>query len=176
MVDERLNAWETLFQLALEILDSAPRAGSMLDEWSFGGGTVLMRRYHHRLSTDIDIFLPDPQLIGHLSPRLNPAVESLTHDYDERSNFLKLYFAQGEIDFVVSGFLTAGPVTTVRIHGRERSPGFWILHRASSGPGASSCSNSYSIRKKRSAKISPLWTCSSTGQASSNVSTPSEKR
>ena len=119
MVDERLNAWEILFQLALEILDSAPRAGTMLRDWSFGGGTVLMRRHRHRLSTDIDIFLPDPQLIGHLSPRLNPAVESLTHDYDERANFLKLYFPQGEIDFVISGFLTADPVTVERIHGRD---------------------------------------------------------
>lgn len=119
MIDERLNAWEILFQRALEILDSAPLAGTMLRDWSFGGGTVLMRRHRHRLSTDIDIFLPDPQLIGHLSPRLNPAVESLTHDYDERANFLKLYFPQGEIDFVVSGFLTADPVTVERIHGRD---------------------------------------------------------
>jgi hypothetical protein len=119
MADERLNAWETLFQRALEILDSAPRAGMMLRDWSFGGGTVLMRRHRHRLSTDIDIFLPDPQLIGHLSPRLNPAVEALTHDYAEQANSLKLYFPQGEIDFVVSGSLTANPVTIERIHGRD---------------------------------------------------------
>lgn len=119
MVDERLNAWKTLFLRALEILDSAPRAGVMLRDWSFGGGTVLMRRHRHRLSTDIDIFIPDPQLIGHLSPRLNPAVEALTSDYDEQSNSLKLYFPQGEIDFVVSGFLTANPVAIERIHGRD---------------------------------------------------------
>lgn len=119
MVDERLNAWEILFQRALEILDRAPRAGTMLREWSFGGGTVLMRRHRHRISTDIDIFLPDPQLIGHLSPRLNPAIESLTSDYDERANSLKMYFPQGEIDFVVSGPLTANPVTVERIQGRD---------------------------------------------------------
>ena len=119
MADERLNAWETLFKCALEILGSAPRAGTMLRDWSFGGGTVLMRRHHHRLSTDIDIFLPDPQLIGHLSPRLNPAVELLTHDYAEHANSLKLYFPQGEIDFVVSGFLTANPVIVERICGRD---------------------------------------------------------
>jgi len=119
MADERLNAWETLFRRALQILDCAPRAGTMLREWSFGGGTVLMRRHRHRLSTGIDIFLPDPQLIGHLSPRLNSAVEALTHDYDEQANFLKLYFPQGEIDFVVSGFLTANPVIVERICGRD---------------------------------------------------------
>ena len=119
MADERLNAWEALFQRALQILDSAPRAGTMLRDWSFGGGTVLMRRHRHRLSTDIDIFIPDPQLIGHLSPRLNPAIESLTSDYDEQANSLKLYFPQGEIDSVVSGFLTANPVAIERIHGRD---------------------------------------------------------
>ena len=119
MVDERLNAWQTLFQRALEILDAAPRAGTMRRDWSFGGGTVLMRAHRHRLSTDIEIFLPDSQLIGHLSPRLNPAVESLTSDYAEQANCLKLYFPQGEIDFAVCGFLTANPVATERIHGRD---------------------------------------------------------
>lgn len=119
MAEERLKSWETLFRIALEILDSARRAGPMACEWSFGGGTVLMRRYRHRVSTDIDIFIPDPQLLGYLSPRLNPSVEALTSDYDEQANFLKLYFPQGEIDFVVSGFLTAEPVVTEHIQGRD---------------------------------------------------------
>ena len=119
MAAKRLNAWQALFRHALAILDSAPRAGSMLREWSFGGGTVLMRRHRHRLITDIDIFLPDRQLLGHLTPRLNPAAEALTHYYVEQANFLKLYFPEGEIDFVVSGFLTAVPVTTERIDGRD---------------------------------------------------------
>lgn len=78
-----------------------------------------MRRYRHRVSTDIDIFIPDPQLLGYLSPRLNPSVEALTSDYDEQANSLKLYFPQGEIDFVVSGFLTDDPVVTERIQGRD---------------------------------------------------------
>lgn len=119
MAEERLRLWETLFQRALEILDSARRAGPMACEWSFGDGTVLMRRYRHRVSTDIDIFIPDPQLLGYLSPRLNPSVEAFTSDYDEQANFLKLYFPQGEIDFVVSGFLTAEPVRTERIRDRD---------------------------------------------------------
>lgn len=119
MAEERLNAWETLFRRALDILDSAHRAGSMVHDWSFGGGTVLMRRYRHRVSTDIDIFVPDPQLLGYLSPRLNPVAESLTADYFEQANFLKLVFPQGEIDFVVSGFLTPDPVVAERVCGRR---------------------------------------------------------
>ena len=42
--------------------------------WTFGGGTVLMRRFRHRFSQDVDIFVPDPQYLGYLDPELNDAV------------------------------------------------------------------------------------------------------
>jgi hypothetical protein len=76
------------------------------DRWSFGGGTVLMRRYRHRFSKDIDIFVPDPQYLGHLSPRLNDEVEAMTAQFNEQANFIKLYFPEGEIDIVAAGALT----------------------------------------------------------------------
>lgn len=114
MAEDRLKAWQTLFARALEILDS----GAIRD-WTFGGGTVLMRRYRHRLSNDIDIFVPDPQSLGYLSPRLNPTAESLTSDYFEHANFLKLYFPEGEIDFVASGALTDQPAAKERILDRD---------------------------------------------------------
>lgn len=116
MAEERVNAWETLLRRALEILDCGigPAAS-----WSLGGGTVLMLRHRHRLSRDIDIFVPDPQLLGYLSPRLNAAAEALTASYVEQANFLKLYFAEGEIDFVVSRYLTAQPVARESVLGRE---------------------------------------------------------
>lgn len=119
MAEKRLKTWEALFRRALDILDSAHRGGSMAREWSFGGGTVLMRRFRHRLSTDIGIFIADPQLLGHLSPRLNPIAEAIAPDYVEQANFLKLYFPEGEIDFVVSGPLTENPVVMERILGRS---------------------------------------------------------
>lgn len=68
MAEDRLKIWEALFQRALVIIDSISGAGVALDDWSFGGGTVLMRRHHHRLSKDIDIFVPDPQYLGYLRP------------------------------------------------------------------------------------------------------------
>lgn len=71
MAEDRLSAWETLFQRALDLIDSVGSAGIILRDWSFGGGTVLMRRYRHRFSKDIDIFVPDPQYLGYLTPRLN---------------------------------------------------------------------------------------------------------
>jgi hypothetical protein len=110
VVDAGLNNWEVLFRRALIVIDSVSRAGVTLDQWSFGGGTVLMRRHAHRLSKDVDIFIDDPQYLPLLTPRLNDAAESLTGDYVEQSNFLKLIFPEGEIDFVVSGTLTMSPV------------------------------------------------------------------
>jgi len=68
-----------------------------------------MRRHHHRFSKDIDIFIPDPQFLGFLSPRLSAKAESMTNHYDEHGNSLKLYFPEGEIDFVAAGPLTYEP-------------------------------------------------------------------
>lgn len=119
MDEERLKTWETLFQRALILIESAVAAGATLGEWSFGGGTVLMRRHHHRLSKDVDIFLGDPQLLGYLSPRLNSTAESLTTDYVEQAGFLKLRFPEGEIDFVVAAPLTPAATVTESIFGRD---------------------------------------------------------
>jgi hypothetical protein len=119
MADERLRAWERLFGHALSILDESVAAGAPESGWSFGGGTVLMRRYHHRVSRDIDIFVPDPQWLGYLTPRLNAKAESLVPEYVEQAGFIKLYFPEGEVDFVVSGPLTNNPTTTETLFGRK---------------------------------------------------------
>src|SRR5262249_800083 len=41
----------------------------VIDEWTFGGGTAMMPQINHRESRDIDIFLPDPQLLPFLDPQ-----------------------------------------------------------------------------------------------------------
>lgn len=119
LTDDRSKIWETLFEHALTIIDSAALAGMVIEGWSFGGGTVLMRRHHHRFSKDIDIFLPDPQYLGYLTPRLNTTAESLTPHYVEQHGFIKLFFPEGEIDFVASGHLTPDPTVTENLLGRD---------------------------------------------------------
>ena len=119
MAEDRLKIWETLFQRALVLIDSAGDAGATLKNWSFGGGTVLMRRHHHRLSKDVDIFVPDPQYLNYLTPRLNDKAESLTTDYVEQAGFLKLRFPEGEIDFVASAPLTKNPTVVETLFGRN---------------------------------------------------------
>jgi len=50
MDPERLNTWEILLRRALLLMDDARSSGIPVDEWTFGGGTVLMRRHRHRCS------------------------------------------------------------------------------------------------------------------------------
>ena len=119
MDEERLKIWETLFQRALKIIDSVAQSGHALEGWSFGGGTVLMRRHRHRFSKDVDIFVPDPQYLGHLTPRLNNEVKILTTHYIEQQGSVKLIFREGEIDFVAAGTLTPKPVEIEVLFGRE---------------------------------------------------------
>lgn len=119
MAEDRLRTWETLFRRALALIDSVAASGTVFEPWSFGGGTVLMRKYRHRLSKDIDIFVPDPQYLGYVSPRLNDAAEAMTGDYVEENNSLKLIFPEGEIDFIASAPLTSHPTIAERLFGRE---------------------------------------------------------
>jgi predicted nucleotidyltransferase component of viral defense system len=119
MDEERLNDWEVLFKRALQIIDSVRTANVTLNDWTFGGGTVLMRKYRHRFSKDIDIFVMDPQYLGHLTPRLNSEVETLTGNYVEDGRSLKLIFPEGEIDFVAAGPLTRNPTVTEKLLGRS---------------------------------------------------------
>jgi predicted nucleotidyltransferase component of viral defense system len=114
--EDRLRTWELLFERALRALDSAPAIRA--EHWSFGGGTVLMRRYRHRFSKDVDIFLPDPQYLGHLDPDLNDTVDALTANRVKAANYLKLSFEEGEVDFIASGAVTGDAKTIETILGR----------------------------------------------------------
>jgi len=78
-----------------------------------------MRRHRHRFSKDIDIFVPDPQWFGYLTPRLSDAAQAMTTDYSEDAMSLKLRFEEGEIDFIASTPLTQAPYVIERIMGRD---------------------------------------------------------
>ncbi|MFN2425499.1 MAG: nucleotidyl transferase AbiEii/AbiGii toxin family protein [Candidatus Binatia bacterium] len=111
------HSWETLFRHAMEIIDAALAvAGPSLARWTFGGGTALMLTHRHRVSKDVDLFFDDPQVLSFLSPRLNGVAESKTGACDEQTNYLKLYFPEGEIDFIVSCALT--PSRSLEVLGR----------------------------------------------------------
>jgi predicted nucleotidyltransferase component of viral defense system len=86
--------------------------------WTFGGGTVLMLRLGHRQSKDIDLFVPDPQYLGYVNPRLSEVAEEISTDYEENAEFIKLRLADGEIDIVVGQSLTTESFDLVDYAGR----------------------------------------------------------
>ena len=110
--------WQYLFEHAMRLM-SHLESQVANPGWSFGGGTVLMLRSGHRQSRDIDLFIPDPQMLGYLSPRLSEVAEAITTDYEENAEFIKLYLPHGEIDVVVGEALTAAPFDLVSHGGRD---------------------------------------------------------
>lgn len=113
----RPGPWAALFASALALTDHLAR---VIDKpvWTFGGGTVLMLRLNHRHSRDIDLFVPDPQYLGHVTPRLCDVAESLTTEYVEAASSVKLLLPTGEIDVVVGEPLTEQPWEVVQHQGR----------------------------------------------------------
>ena len=67
---------------------------------------MLMRRYRHRVSKDVDMFIEDPRFVAALSPRLNDVAEQKTSECVEQAGFVKPYFEDGEVDFIVALPLT----------------------------------------------------------------------
>lgn len=118
MDEARLRDWEPLFVQALRVLDAAENVLGPFP-WSFGGGTALMRTYRHRYSRDIDIFVADPQFIGHLTPRLSPVAEAVSDLYEEGGQWVKLQLPGGEIDFIGTGWLTTSPFRSEQVLGRR---------------------------------------------------------
>lgn len=100
------TTWQTLFARAMLLIDDLEVHSGHSPFWTFGGGTALMLRHRHRQSKDIDIFFPDPQSLAYMNPRNGGLAESLTTDYEDSADHLKLFFPEGEIDFVASPNLT----------------------------------------------------------------------
>lgn len=111
-----MSSWQTLLDRAVAGLD----ATGLSRGWSLGGGTALMIHLMHRTSKDIDIFVPDPQWLNQLSPRLGG--EEVFGDIPYTSDgtgFLKLNYPEGEIDFIVGQRLTDEAVKPMRIGSHE---------------------------------------------------------
>jgi Nucleotidyl transferase AbiEii toxin, Type IV TA system len=112
--------WATLFREACSLIRQVNSEETIIDHWTFGGGTAMMLQINHRVSRDVDIFLVDPQLLGFLDPR--------THDFKfemQPTNYtgdgagsLRLVFDDvGEIDFIVAQELTSSPTTATDVEG-----------------------------------------------------------
>lgn len=111
--------WVNLLEKAYNLFDSVASDGFTIPRWSLGGGTVLMFHYAHRLSKDIDIFIPDPQFLAYINPRTGGRGEDITSEYKDASEYVKLFLPEGEIDFVASSTLTNNPFEEHEVLGRN---------------------------------------------------------
>lgn len=109
--------WLRLFRIARSLIRQVNSEQSIIDHWTFGGGTAMMLRINHRESRDVDIFLPDPQALAFLDPQkrefqfeLRPIAST-----GDGARSLRFVFDIGEIDFIVAGAMTSSPTTQANI-------------------------------------------------------------
>jgi hypothetical protein len=114
------NAWSAIIASAYALFDDLARKGYENPPFSLGGGTVLMFRFKHRLSKDIDFFGYDAQWLSLVSPRLNETAAAMASNYVEQANGVKIVMPHGDIDFIIAGDV-AVPVnrTKLPLEGRE---------------------------------------------------------
>lgn len=108
-----MNNWRLLLSRTITGLEQLKQQGQAIPEWVLGGGTALMLHANHRLSKDIDAFIDDPQCLGTMSPKVTEVWNCRT--WDETAHYLKLIYAEGEIDFIVSGPLSGLSTDTCEI-------------------------------------------------------------
>jgi hypothetical protein len=105
--------WARLSRIAFALIRQVNSGQqSIIDHWTFGGGTAMMLQIDHRESRDVDIFLSDPQLLPFLDPQKHDfQFEIQPAGYEgDGTRFLKLAFdGIGQIDFIVGHAMTSSP-------------------------------------------------------------------
>ncbi len=102
------SEWEYLLRLALPALDHVfPAQGpGSAPRWTLGGGTAIMLQIGHRISHDIDIFVPGTRLKD-LTPAVNPAAALISERFQWPGHYLKFERPEGEVDFLSAPLQTA---------------------------------------------------------------------
>ena len=99
-----MTSWRLLLSRVIIGLEQLEQQGQAVPDWILGGGTALMLHSVHRSSKDIDAFIDDPQYLGIMSPDVTDVWDC--HAWDQAPHYLKLQYAEGEIDFIVSSPLS----------------------------------------------------------------------
>ena len=92
--------WKALLTPCFAVIDEVIREHEVPFPIQIGGGSMLLRRYGHRRSRDLDLFVSDTQLVRWCSPRFNEAAADLFPDYGEDAVTTKLIVGMQEIDII----------------------------------------------------------------------------
>ena len=98
----RASEWRKLLDKALPALDhvfGAQPEKTDSPDWTLGGGTAIAIQIDHRISYDIDIFVPGTALRNFV-PANNPASRGISERFQWPGHYLKFELDEGEIDFL----------------------------------------------------------------------------
>ena len=117
------SRWPDLFVEALRVLDAVPPGRLVgVPPWTFGGGTALALQIDHRISFDVDLFVPGTSLME-LRPPRNAAARALMARPDvtmqHPGHYLRYEFPFGEIDFLSPALQTERGWETMTVMERE---------------------------------------------------------
>ena len=105
------SGWQLLLEKILRIEEGLPERLP----FSFGGGTALAVHLGHRVSYDVDLFYRSADIFNYYNPNKNPAVRDLVQEHGGSwqypGSYLKLELRIGEVDILISNFMTSRPVT-----------------------------------------------------------------
>ena len=85
--------------------------------WTLGGGTAIAIRIAHRISHDVDLFVPGVAL-RLFTPARNPASARISGRYQWPGHYLKFERPEGEIDFLSPALQTEPGYTWETYRGR----------------------------------------------------------
>lgn len=114
------DAWKALLPSCFRVVDEVIRNHGVDFPLRIGGGSMLLRRYGHRKSMDIDLFVTDVMLVRWCSPTSNEAASDLFADYSEEANAVKLITGMQEIDIIaVAPIIVEHAVDQAILEGRD---------------------------------------------------------
>jgi hypothetical protein len=114
------DGWKSLLGFSFAVIDEVVRKHNVPFPIQIGGGSMLLRRYGHRKSKDLDLFVTDTRLVKWCSPRLNDAAADIFPDYGEDSVTTKLMIGMQEIDIIsASPIIEEDATEDVVLNGRS---------------------------------------------------------
>ena len=120
----RASEWRKLLDKALPALDhvfGAQPEKTDSPDWTLGGGTAIAIQIDHRISYDIDIFVPGTALRNFV-PANNPASRGISERFQWPGHYLKFELDEGEIDFLSPPLQTEPGFEWARYGDRPRDP------------------------------------------------------
>lgn len=114
------SRWKDLLNLALPVLDHV--FGALSDHnakppWTLGGGTAIALWIDHRISYDVDLFVPGVAL-KLFTPALNPFAARISSHFQWPGHYLKFERPEGEIDFLSPALQTEPGFVWMDVDGR----------------------------------------------------------